>query len=67
MQPLSSSLMNKELLPQKSKAQGYSRQSVKERAEQGKGVPGEQLFQELKESPVVLKAVKIIAMVKSLR
>lgn len=44
IQPLSSFLMYKELLSQYFKAQGYLGQSVKGRAEPGKGVPGEQLF-----------------------
>lgn len=59
--------MCKESLPQHFKVQGYSGQSVKEKAESGKGVAGEQLFCEPKESPVISKAIKIIVMLKNLR
>lgn len=40
---------------------------LKEKAEPGKGAVGKQLFCEPKESPIILKAIKIIAMVKNLR
>lgn len=52
--------MCKESLPQHFKVQGYSGQSVKEKAESGKGISGEQLFCEPKESLVILKAIQII-------
>lgn len=55
------------ILPQHFKVQGYPGQSVKEKAEPGKGVVGKQLFCESAESPVILKAIKIIVMVKNLR
>lgn len=57
----------KKTLAQYFKVQGYSGKSFKEGAEPIKGIPGEQLFCEPKESYIVLKAVKIIAMVKNLR
>lgn len=40
---------------------------LRKKEESGKGVAGEQLFCEPKESPIILKAIKIIVTLKNLR
>lgn len=55
------------ILPQHFKVQGYPGQSVKEKSEPGRRIADKQLFCESTESLVILKAIKIIVMVKNLR